>query len=203
VQVIVDRVDFRYRRRSVLQRFSAVFERNTVTALVGPSGSGKSTVLSLLAGHTRPQAGAVWFCSETERHRASPRDATWIAQDANVLAARSVLDNVRIGPLSEGCGLGEATRRAEQALVDVGLDTFASQTCRSLSGGERQRVVIARSLASTRAVMIADEPTSGLDEGNTRVVADLFAAVQGRATVIIATHDPVIMDAAAALVRMR
>lgn len=203
MRVIVDSVSVRIRQRRILDAFTATFETGAVTALVGPSGSGKSTLLAVIAGHVEADAGDVWFEDDGRRHRADAADVSWISQDPHILAGRTVLDNVMIGPLCDGLDRSKSVMRSREALRDVGLGDREKATCRDLSGGERQRVVIARSLASTRRLIIADEPSSGLDADNTRVIADLFAAVQGRATVIVATHDPVMMSAAGAVVRLR
>lgn len=175
-----------------------------MTALVGPSGSGKSSLLAAIAGYTRAQTGHVWFVNANgDRQPPSAKQVTWIAQDANVLGSRTALDNVLLGPLSEGVPFLEASSRASEALAEVGLAPLTQQRCGTMSGGEKQRVVIARSLASDRPLIVADEPSAGLDETSTRNLARLFSTVQGRATVIVATHDPVMMAAATAVVHLR
>ncbi|MFC4243539.1 ABC transporter ATP-binding protein [Gryllotalpicola reticulitermitis] len=204
MQVIVEGVGFSYRNRQVLDQFDARFESNRVTALVGPSGSGKSTLLAAIAGYTRPQAGHVWFADpDGQRKRPSVEQVTWIAQDANVLAARTALDNVLVGALSDGSPFSAASERALTALRDVGLAHLMNERCRTMSGGEKQRVAIARSLASDRPLIVADEPSASLDESSTRSIARLLSTIAGRATVIVATHDPVIVEAASAVVRLR
>ncbi|QSB23249.1 ABC transporter ATP-binding protein [Curtobacterium sp. 24E2] len=195
---------FSYRNRRVFENFDTQFESNRVSALVGPSGSGKSTLLAAIAGYTRPQVGNIWFARpDGQRKEPTAHDVTWIAQDANVLSARTAIDNVLIGVLSDGQSYSDASERAVAALRAVGLGDLMHERCRTLSGGEKQRVAIARSLASNRPLVVADEPSAGLDEANTRSLAKLFSTIAGRATVIVATHDPVMMEAASAVIRLR
>ncbi|MCW2992281.1 MAG: transporter ATP-binding protein, partial [Solirubrobacterales bacterium] len=66
------------------------------------------------------------------------------------------------------------------------------------SAGERQRVAIARAMAGGRGLLLVDEPTSRLDEAQAVAIAELLrraAHVHG-ATVVCATHDPVLAEAA-------
>ena len=66
-----------------------------------------------------------------------------------------------------------------------------------LSGGETRRVAIARALSSTPGLLIVDEPTAHLDRASGRIVIELLrrSAQQGT-TVIAASHDPDVIDAA-------
>lgn len=204
MQIDVDAVTFVFGRRPVIAAFSATFASKGVTALVGPSGSGKSTLLSAIGGYRRPRAGSIRFVRpDRSSHPPQPGLVSWVAQDVNALSARTVIDNVMVGPLSEGIEFGEAHARATTAIEEVGLRTHLGSRLRTLSGGEKQRVTIARALASSRPVVLADEPSSGLDEMNTRNLANLFCALRDRCTVIIATHDPVMMRAATSIVHIR
>ena len=108
-----------------------------------------------------------------------------------------------IGPLSEGAGLGPARTRALGALAAVGLTDLAGKIARQLSGGELQRVSFARALAADKPVIFADEPSSSLDARNTARIAELLHALGSRATIVVATHDPLLIEAAQDQVHLR
>lgn len=193
----------RYASREVFTGFSSVFPSKSVTALVGPSGSGKSTLLAMIAGFRPPTSGTITLGKEGDSLIPSPSLISWIAQDANIITARSALDNVMIGPLADGLHVSDATRLALYALSQVGLAAHSYTLTRYLSGGERQRVAIARALASDKPLILADEPSAALDEASTKELARVFARVSGNSTIIVATHDPVMIAAASSVVALR
>jgi len=60
-----------------------------------------------------------------------------------------------------------------------------------------QRVACARGFAVAPAILLADEPTSELDEGNREHVMDQLRQEATRgAIVVVATHDPAVVEAA-------
>ncbi|WP_061961374.1 ATP-binding cassette domain-containing protein [Demequina flava] len=189
----------------VFRDFTARFPGGRITALVGPSGSGKSTLLAILAGYARLTTGRVAMQSVVDGTRALP-DASrvaWVPQGSNALGRRSVIDNVAVAALSSGLALREAHAQAKQALDTVGLGALADAQARSLSGGELQRVAFARALASRKGLILADEPSANLDAGNTEVISGLLRGLTADATIVVATHDPLLIDSAEFVVGMR
>lgn len=153
-------------------------------ALMGPSGAGKSTLLSVIAGAMRPDAGNIRIEGQVE-----PR-VLWIVQSTPLLPRRTALENVCLGPLSEGASRDEADERARAAMVRLGVDYTASTRVFKLSGGERQRLAVARAIASSAEVILADEPTASLDPASrTGVMEALRVAADVGAIVLVSTHD--------------
>lgn len=205
VQVDVVDATVRFGTRTVFSGFTAHFAAARVTALVGPSGSGKSTLLAAISGYQSLDAGRVELRDGPTSPPSPPDPArvAWVPQGSNALGRRSVLDNVAIAPLSAGAPLGEAHERAIDALGVVGLGALLHQQARRLSGGELQRVALARALASGKDLILADEPSANLDAANTELIAQILDGLTTRATIVVATHDPVLVTAADAAVHMR
>ena len=168
--------------------------------LTGHSGAGKSTLFKLLAAIERPTAGSIVINGQNLaalRKSAIPylrRKLGLIFQDQKLLFDRTVLDNVLL-PLSiVGHPAKDAPRRAQAALAKVGLPNREKAFPIALSGGEQQRLAIARAVVNRPAIILADEPTANLDaESATEILGILRTFQQVGVTVLIATHDPLIL----------
>ncbi len=182
---------------------SARFESSHITSVVGPSGSGKSSLLAAIAGITKLSSGSISFVEGDVSVPPQENAVVWVPQGNNVIGPRSAVDNVMIGPLSCGVRPHQAEEIAYSALESVGLADRARQSMRSMSGGEIQRVGFARAIASGKPVILADEPSSSLDAENTSRLADLLRSLSLTSIVIVATHDPLLIEASDRIVRMR
>jgi ATP-binding cassette subfamily C protein CydD len=72
---------------------------------------------------------------------------------------------------------------------------------RTLSLGQRQLLALARAFEAGRPVVLLDEPTAHLDaQARAEVIAMISEAAAQGATVIVATHDPLVVAAADSVV---
>ncbi len=171
-----------------------------LTMVMGPSGSGKSTLIAALSGLLRPEEGRVdtldvddlWKLPPSRIDRFRLAHCGFIFQGFNLFPALSALQQVEVVLKFQGLSKAAATKRATEALEEVGLGPRLHQRPSALSGGEKQRVAIARALAKDPQILFADEPTSALDGENGQIVIRLLrrAATEHGAAVICVTHDP-------------
>jgi len=148
-------------RAPVLEDVSLRMKTGEIVALLGRSGSGKSTLLRLIAGLTRPTQGTVKIGGELVVGPA--KEVAMVFQSFALFPWLDVLDNVEIGPRSNGVPLDETRKRALKAIDTIGLDGFESAYPKELSGGMRQRVGFARALVMQPTILLMDEPFSALD----------------------------------------
>lgn len=170
--------------------------------LTGPSGAGKTTLLKLLFGAEEPSAGQVIVAGcNLHRIRASGvpflrRNIGVVFQDFKLLNRRTVFENVAVALEVLGVHPREIRRRVTLMLRRVGLGDKMQTLPPRLSGGEQQRVAIARALVNDPPILLADEPTGNLDPALTMDVMNLITDANTRGTtVLVATHDPAVLDA--------
>jgi ABC-type lipoprotein export system ATPase subunit len=201
----------RYGAQVALDRVDATFLPGELAVVVGPSGSGKSTLLALLAGLDVPDEGEVLLgdLMISTRDRASRADLrreriAVVGQAPGLSGFLSALENVELGLALRGIGDEDARERAAEALAAVGLAAHADRRVELLSAGQRERVALARVFAARTAVVVADEPTSRLDASTTLEIGGLLAALahETGATVVCATHDPLLISLADREVRL-
>src|SRR5262245_18150113 len=138
--------------------------------LCGTSGAGKTTLLRLLYADERPSEGEIEVAGfdvvSLRRRRVTHlrRSIGIVFQDAKLLAARTVFENVAFVLRVLGESRDEITSRTYGALKAVGLSSRAQAYPAQLSQGEAQRVSLARALVKAPPLLLADEPTGSLDE---------------------------------------
>ena len=195
-----------------LRGVSMEVEKSEFTAIAGPSGSGKSTLLNLIGCLDTPTEGKV-FINEVDLSRYNKKELAnirrekigFIFQTFNLIPILTAFENVAF-PLSLLRRSADDIRtNVNQILGDVGLGGMESRYPRELSGGQQQRVAVARALVKEPAIILADEPTANLDSTTGGEILDLMKELneQKGATFIFSTHDPMVMDRARRVIRLR
>jgi lipoprotein-releasing system ATP-binding protein len=170
-------------------------------AVVGVSGAGKSTLLHILGTLDHPTSGAVLFdgtdvFSWPEKKLAAfrNREIGFVFQFHNLLPEFSALENTMMPALIQRMATGEARRRAEAILAEVGLAERMTHKPGELSGGEQQRVALARALILEPSILLADEPTGNLDTETGKKIEDVLISLNRtrRITLIVVTHNPLL-----------
>ena len=184
--------------RTLLDDVSLTFPAGKVTALSGPSGSGKTTLLSIAGGLLEPTHGTTSYADASMwQGTGDPRPVVaFVLQVYGLVPILSARENVSIALRARGVAPAEADERAEAALARFHIADLGDRQVEELSGGQMQRVACARGFVVGAEVLLADEPTSELDEGNRGVVlAELREEAARGAVVVVATHDPAVVEA--------
>src|SRR2546429_886621 len=195
-----------------LQGVSLTVDEGDFVALMGPSGSGKSTLLNLLGCLDRCTSGNYFLGDEDvanmdddQLSEVRSRYIGFIFQSYNLLPQYTVVENIEIPLLYQGCRLTDETRQRCIALAEmVGLGDRLDHRPTQLSGGQQQRVAIARALVNDPHIILADEPTGNLDSHTSDEIMRLLRKLNNSGkTIIMVTHENDIAAWARRAVRMR
>ena len=179
----------------------ASFAPGALTVVTGPSGSGKTTLLHLLAGMELPDAGDVELggvslgsLDRAGRAELRRRELAFVGQTAGLAPFLGARENAELA--LELRGLPQ--EGVDEALAAVGLAEHAERPVSELSAGQRVRAAVARALVVRPRAIVADEPTARLDAASSLALGRLLAEVARStgATVICATHDPLLIEQA-------
>jgi len=184
----------------LLGRVSFAVRRGELVAVLGASGAGKSLLLEVLAGLTRPSAGAALVLGHAAGDpRVGPRVGYVPQADllGEALTVREALvSTLRLRAPALAGAPDELEVRLARVLSRLGLAARAEVRIGRLSGGERRRASLAVELVADPEVLILDEVTSGLDaRAERRVVSLLRGLAAAGAAVVCTTHTLESVDA--------
>jgi ABC-type lipoprotein export system ATPase subunit len=201
VTVVLTGSDLRYAvgDRTILEGIAVQASSCRVLAVRGPSGSGKSSLLAILGGLVAPSGGTV----RLDGARVTPSSGVavrrrfgFVLQGNGLVAALTARENVAVVLQAARVPRAQVRSRVQAVLERVGLAPVAEHLVEDLSGGQQQRVAVARALVTAADVILADEPTAELDADNRGLVVSLLIErARTGAAVVIASHDPEVVDA--------
>lgn len=193
--ISVENIDFSFGNQTIFKNFSAEFERESFTCILGESGSGKSTLLRLLNGLIIPDKGEIKIENEilTPENLIQKRlEMGYVLQGNSLFPHFTVYQNM-IYCLKL---LNKTDYFCREKITDllplVGLkEELINKFPNEISGGQKQRVGIIRAIAHDPKIVLMDEPFSALDS-ETRdklqiLVKDIHQKL--KTTFIMVTHS--------------
>jgi ATPase subunit of ABC transporter with duplicated ATPase domains len=165
-----------YGSRRVYDGLDFLCRRGERWAVMGANGAGKSTLLKMIAGESKPDAGAVVVGASVKmgyfaQHAMELLDGEETVWDT----LQNAFPKASIGSLRALCGcFGFSGDEIEKK-------------CRVLSGGEKARLVLAKMLYDPPNFLVLDEPTNHLDVGTKEMLVKALAGYEG--TMMFVSHD--------------
>jgi heme ABC exporter ATP-binding subunit CcmA len=200
VTAVLEGSDLRYAvgDRTILDGISVRATSGRLLAVRGPSGSGKTSLLTMLGGLIAPSAGTITLdgAPVTPDRHALRRRFGFVPQGYGLVAALTARENVAVVLQAAELPRAQVRSRVQAVLDRLGLAPVADHLVEDLSGGQQQRVAVARALVTAAEVVLADEPTAELDADNRELVVSLLLErARAGGVVVIASHDPDVVDA--------
>lgn len=182
---------------NVLKGVNLDIKKGEFVAIMGKSGAGKSTLLYQISLLDHPSSGEIVVdgiptekLTHEERTTFRLNRLGYVFQDYALLPELTAIENVMLPMYMQGLDKKAAMKKAENALVSVGLSHRFLNLPSQLSGGEQQRVGVARAIAHAPKILFADEPTANLDNESSKVVMDIFAKLHNEGqTIVMVTHE--------------
>ncbi len=184
-----------------LNNLSLFVDQGELRAIIGPNGAGKTTMMDVITGKTRPSAGTVKFRDSD----LTLFDEAAIAnmgigrkfQKPTVFDALTVFENLELalkaprGPVAclRWVLAGEARKRIETTLEEIGLTARAHDRAAILSHGQRQWLEIGMLLMQDPELLLVDEPVAGMTDQETEHTAALLRRIAGTRSVVVVEHD--------------
>ncbi|HEX5616903.1 MAG TPA: sugar ABC transporter ATP-binding protein [Solirubrobacteraceae bacterium] len=164
-------------------------------------GQGQDLLFDYLAGEQRPSGGEMIVAGDAFKPRnpyEAIRKGVVLVPADRVLALlpqRPIRENIasplynrisRWGPINRR----DESRRVNNAIERLSIDTRAQRQARRLSGGNQQKLTIARWLAAGFTTMLCFDPTRGIDVGTKRqIYALLRELAEAGAAVLLFTSE--------------
>ena len=171
--------------------------KSQFSAIMGPSGSGKSTLMHIIGCLDSPTKGEYHLNGENVANmhddqlaKIRNKEIGFVFQKFHLLPRNTALENVMLPLKYASVGKTERSKKAMEALTQVGLADRVDHRPTELSGGQQQRVAIARALVNSPAILFADEPTGNLDSKTGEEVMNLLHELNDKGqTIVLITHE--------------
>lgn len=193
----------------ILNNFNLIIKPGERIAIVGEIGSGKSTVLKILLKLQEITSGEIYL-NRLAYSNISVRDIRkrigYIPQQPT-LFNRTIFENIKYGNknLTDNDIIKLFIKLGienEFMHLKNGLNTKIGKNGSKISGGQRQLIWSLRILLHDPEILILDEPTASLDNKTKKTMIRLYDYFMSNKTIIMVTHDDVLMNYANRIITM-
>ena len=179
----------------IIKNLSFNVKKGEKIAIVGETGAGKTTIVKLLMRFYDIDSGSIKIdgvdINEYDKH--SLRSLIGMVLQDSWLFSDSIKSNIHYGNLDATDD--EIIDASKQVYADnfirqlsEGYDTELNEDSDNISHGQKQLLTIARTIISTKEVMILDEATSSVDTRTEKLIQKAMDRLMENKTSFIIAH---------------
>ncbi len=169
----------------IFKKFNLRVIRNDKIGILGKNGSGKTTFLRMLIGEEKSDAGTVKLKKDIE--------FSYFDQRRRDLDESKTLWQTMCPDGGDHVDVRGKQRHVVGYLRDFLFDpSDVHRKVGTLSGGQKNRLMLARTLAHPKSLLILDEPTNDLDMDTLDMLEQILSEYDG--TLFIVSHDRDFLD---------
>ena len=169
-----------YKTRKVLNGINFDIHKNEFVGIVGRNGSGKSTLLKSLAKIYFPEKGSINIAGTL---------VPFIELGVGFNPDLSGRENVYLNGALLGFSNKEMDAMYDEIVDFAELRPFMDQKLKNFSSGMQVRLAFSIAIRAKGDILLLDEVLAVGDAEFQKKCTDYFAAIKGKQTVILVTHD--------------
>ena len=195
-EITFENVNFGYTpNEKIIKNFSLNVKKGEKIAIVGETGAGKTTIVKLLMRFYDIDSGSIKIdgtdIEEYDKH--SLRSLIGMVLQDSWLFSDTIEKNIQYGNLN--VDKDEIIEASKQVYADnfirqlsEGYDTRLNEDSDNISHGQKQLLTIARTIISSKEVLILDEATSSVDTRTEKLIQKAMDKLMENKTSFIIAH---------------
>ena len=195
-EITFENVSFGYTPdETIINDLSFSVKKGEKVAIVGETGAGKTTIVKLLMRFYDIDSGSIKIdgVDITEYDKHSLRSLIGMVLQDSWLFSDTIESNIHYGNLdSSDSDVVEASRQvyADNFIRQLpeGYNTELNEDSDNISHGQKQLLTIARTIISTKEVLILDEATSSVDTRTEKLIQKAMDRLMENKTSFIIAH---------------
>jgi len=194
--ITFENVSFGYvPNEKIINDLSFDVKKGEKIAIVGETGAGKTTIVKLLMRFYDVNKGSIKIdgVDIEEYDKDSIRSLVGMVLQDSWLFSDTIANNIRYGNLNATDE--EVVEAAKQVYADnfirqlpQGYNTVLSEDTDNISHGQKQLLTIARTILSSKEILILDEATSSVDTRTERLIQKAMDRLMENRTSFIIAH---------------
>ncbi len=195
-EITFENVSFGYTPdETIIKDLSFNVKKGQKIAIVGETGAGKTTIVKLLMRFYDIDSGSIKIdgVDITEYDKHSLRSLVGMVLQDSWLFSDNIESNIRYGNLEASDD--EIIEASKQVYADnfirqlpEGYETELNEDSDNISHGQKQLLTIARTIISTKEVLILDEATSSVDTRTEKLIQKAMDKLMENKTSFIIAH---------------